>query len=646
MNSACTGYYEVSLLRSSAPILSYRCQEKLQPGQRVRVPVKSTHKDAVVLKVTEQPDFETSEITEILSLRYRKWQMEAARFIAGYYFSSFGEAIALFLPYRFDLSASSVGEAVVGHIAQATDTEQFADTGRSGHLPDKKKTTELPKLSPAQQKAYDTLSRKGAALLFGVTGSGKTELYITRMAEMMKAGKSSILLMPEIALTPQMEKRLKRYFGDTVALWHSRLRKKKKEEILEGIHTGRIRIIAGARSALFVPLENLGLIIVDEEHDDSYKAMTKPRYHARDLALYLGKKLDAQVWLASATPSVSSFVKYPVVRLKEPFVRTRKNYRFVSGDSLTPSILKALEENYRKGEQSLVFVPTRASFKYLWCEACGQTHRCPYCSVGMSLHRRRRHLRCHHCNYTEPIREECAHCGHAPLKSDRIGTEEAIEIIERAIPGIRVEQFDKDAITTPGKLEKALKRIEKGESDVIVGTQMLSKGHDYPNITLSVITGLDYLMGMGDYRARERAVALLHQIAGRSGRNKDAQVLIQSSRPEEFHPYLEDYEVFLKEEAEFRRGGDYPPFVHLARLLIAHKEEGKAAEKTRKVEEKLRSLPGVEVVGAGPSPIERIAGKYRYTILLRSTERKKLLQALHAIAERGVEIDMDPVDFA
>ena len=625
-------YFEVILLRSAAPSLTYHYHQELTPGQLVEVEVKSHRKKAVVLRQCETVPFKTLPISRILEYHYKEWQQKSARFIAGYYFSSLGESFAQILPYPIERrNKKNVSEKVVSKEGRGLKTMQDVS---------------LPNLSTFQQRAYTALREKKNALLFGVTGSGKTELYITRMAEMLAEGKSSILLMPEIALTPQMERRLTRYFGESVALWHSRLRKKKKEEILEGIHEGHIRIVAGARSALFVPLRDLGLIIVDEEHDDSYKAMTRPRYHARDLALYIGKQREAQVWLASATPSVSSYVKHPVVRLKEPYVRTNKEYRFVPGDTLTPTILDALAANYRRGEQSLVFVPTRASFKYLWCEACGRTHTCPYCSVGMSLHRRRRHLRCHHCNYTEPIRESCLHCGHAPLKSDRIGTEEMIELIERAIPGIRVEQFDKDAITTPGKLEKALRRIEKGESDVIVGTQMLSKGHDYPNITLSVITGLDYLSGMGDYRARERALALLHQIAGRSGRNKDALVLIQSAHPEEYEPYLYDYEGFLQEEKEFRRIGSYPPFTHLARLLIAHKEENHAADKTRTLVAALQKFPQIEIVGHGPAPLERIAGKYRYTILLRSKARKPLLQALHAVNEREVEIDMDPVEFS
>ncbi len=616
-------YVELALLRSAAPRLTYCYASDLEPGQLVKAPVKGTLKETVVLHSVEEPEFEIQSIAEVLPYRYRPWQIETARFIAEYYFSSFGEAIGLFLPFQ-----------------------QNEETDSRNNPPEIPSIEELPQLSPAQKQAYEALSKEQNALLFGVTGSGKTELYIHRMAEMLAVGKSCILLMPEIALTPQMEKRLKRYFGDSVALWHSRLTRKKKEAILEGIRSGEVRIVAGARSALFVPLEDLGLIIVDEEHDDSYKAMTRPRYHARDLAVYLGQKIGAQVWLASATPSVTSYVRFPVIRLKEPYIQTRKEYRFLPGDTLNTPILKALEENYRRGEQSLVFVPTRASFKYLWCENCGRTHQCPYCSVGMSLHRRRRHLRCHHCNYTEPIRESCAECGHSPLKSDRIGTEEAMEIIERAIPGIRIEQFDKDAITTPGKLEKALKRIESGESDVIVGTQMLSKGHDYPNITLSVITGLDYLLGLGDYRARERAVALLHQIAGRSGRSKDAKILIQSAQAETFAPWLEDYEPFLKEEAEFRRIGNYPPFAHLARVLVARKEEDTAAAKTAELAERLRNYKGIEIVGHGPAPLERIAGKYRYTILLRAAKRTDLLRALHAVAERGVEIDMDPVEFS
>ena len=406
----------------------------------------------------------------------------------------------------------------------------------------------------------------------------------------MEEEKTSIFLMPEISLTPQMEKRLKVYFGDAVAMWHSKLTKKKKASILEGIEEGSIRIIAGARSALFVPLSNLGLIIVDEEHDDSYKAMTRPRYHARDVAVLMGQKLGAKVLLASATPSMTSYHKFDVVKLGKPYIETNKRYKFITGDSICRPILTMLDKNFKDKEQSLLFLPTRGNFKYLYCENCGQTHRCPYCSVGMALHRQRRHLKCHYCNFTEAIADTCTQCGHSPLKSERMGTQEAIEVIKTTIEGIEVEQFDKDSITTAKKLKEALGRFESGESNLLLGTQMLSKGHDYAGITLSVIMGLDYILGLADYRARERAMSLLFQIAGRSGRAKEADVIVQTGDPEFFKTYLHDYEEFIKDELAFLDIANYPPFASLARILIAHKDESKAGKITLDTVTKLESI--------------------------------------------------------
>ncbi len=370
-----------------------------------------------------------------------------AKFISEYYFSSLGEAISLFMPFKNASSKSLSPESIEGKV--------------------------LPRLSVSQQKAYDQLLEKEKALLFGVTGSGKTEIFISLMAKMLEEGKTSIFLMPEISLTPQMEKRLKVYFGDSVAMWHSKLTKKKKESILEGIEEGSIRIVAGARSALFVPLANLGLIIVDEEHDDSYKAMTRPRYHARDVAVLMGSKLGAKVLLASATPSMGSYYKYDVVKLDKPYIQTEKKYTFISGDKINDTMLDALHTHYKAGNQSLLFLPTRGNFKYLYCESCGKTHLCPYCSVGMALHRKHRHLKCHYCNFTEAIQDTCTYCGHTPLKSERMGTVEAIEIISEAVEGLQIEQFDKDSITTAKKLKEALKRFETGESQLLLGTQML-----------------------------------------------------------------------------------------------------------------------------------------------------------------------------
>ena len=585
------------------------------------MPLKTTVKEAVIINEQEKPDFKTAEIISVSQKYYSSEQMEMAKFISEYYFSSFSEAISLFIPFGKKQRQVNSEELIVN----------------SG---------DVPTLSASQQKAYEQLLEKDKALLFGVTGSGKTEIFISLFAKMLSEGKTCIFLMPEISLTPQMEKRLKVYFGDAVAMWHSKLTKKKKESILQEIEEGKIHIIAGARSALFVPLSNLGLIVVDEEHDDSYKAMTRPRYHARDVAVLMGQKLGAKVVLASATPSVSSYFKYDVVKLDKPYVQSQKKYTFIEGDSINHTILDALHTHYKAGNQSLLFLPTRGNFKYLYCENCGKTHLCPYCSVGMALHRKYKHLKCHYCNFTQTIVDTCTHCGHTPLKSERMGTVEAIEIISEAIEGIQIEQFDKDSITTANKLKEALGRFERGESQVLLGTQMLSKGHDYANITLSVIMGLDYILGLSDYRARERAVSLLFQIAGRSGRAKEAEVIVQTGDAAFFEQYLQDYEAFMKDELGFLKMAQYPPFVSLARILIAHKDEAKASKITLDTVTKLKAFKEIEIVGHGKAGVEKIANKYRFTILLRAKSRVPLLKSLHSVDCREIEIDMDPVEFS
>jgi len=579
----------------------------------------------MVLKEVEKPeDFKTFEIVDIQKRYYSTTQIEIATFIATYYFSSLGEALGLFIPRRVLFSTHQEKE----------------NNDALENIPCK-----LPTLSSDQEKAYQEILTKDRSLLFGVTGSGKTEIFISLMAKTISEGKKVIFLIPEISLTPQMQNRLEKYFGNRVIMWHSKLTSLQKERYLNAIYNDEVDIVAGARSALFTPLKDVGLIIVDEEHDDSYKSMMKPRYHARDMAVYMGNKIGAKVLLASATPSLSSYYKYEVVRLFKPFIKTEKRYFFVNGTSLTNAMIKRLNYNFKIGEQSLLFVPTRGNFKYLYCQKCGVTHLCPFCSVGMALHRKVRHLKCHYCNYTEAIRDTCTHCGHTPLTSQRMGTVEAKEMIESAIPDMVVEQFDRDSITTPSKLKKALKRFEAKESHLLLGTQMLSKGHDYANITLSIILGIDHILGLSDYRARERAMALLIQIAGRSGRAKSADVIIQSANQDFFELYLNDYEAFLRDE-QFFVEDMYPPYRSLARILIAHTKEEKASKITLDVVNKLKAFKEIEIVGHGKAPIERISNKFRFNILLRSEKRSTLLRALHSVNNRAIEIDMDPVEFS
>jgi primosomal protein N' (replication factor Y) len=628
-------YYQTTLLKSSAPILTYHSEEAIEIGQLVNVPVHSKTKLAMILKEVEKPkEFKTFKIGNLLESYYSSSQIEIATFISIYYFSSLGEALALFIPHRGRLPSH-----------QNIESKEILEKKESLNGAIAIDSYEMPRLSIDQQKAYEALLKKDKALLFGVTGSGKTEIFISLMAKTIKEGKRAIFLIPEISLTPQMQNRLEKYFGKRVIMWHSKLTKIQKEKYLKAIYADEVDIVAGARSALFTPLKDVGLIIVDEEHDDSYKSMMKPRYHARDMAVYMGQKLKAKVVLASATPSLASYYKYDVVRLSKPFIQTEKRYFFVNGTSLSNAMIKRLDHNFKIDEQSLLFVPTRGNFKYLYCQKCGVTHLCPFCSVGMALHRNVRHLKCHYCNYTEAIREVCTHCGYTPLTSQRMGTVEAKEIIEHAIPNMVVEQFDRDSITTPSKLKKALKRFEAKESHLLLGTQMLSKGHDYANITLSIILGIDYILGLSDYRARERAMSMLIQIAGRSGRAKSADVIIQSSNQDFFELYLNNYEAFLKDEMFFVEDM-YPPFRSLARVLISHIKEEKASKTTLDTVTKLKEFKDIEIIGHGKAPIERIANKFRFNILLRAKKRTALLRALHSINTPAIEIDMDAVEFS
>ncbi|MDD2950688.1 MAG: primosomal protein N', partial [Sulfuricurvum sp.] len=483
------------------------------------------------------------------------------------------------------------------------------------------------------------------SLLFGDTGAGKSEIYMRRMDEILSEGKRCLLLLPEISLTPQMESRFCAHFGDAVVLWHSKMTPKQKKVTLEKIYSGEAHIIVGPRSALFLPIADLGLIVVDEEHDESYKSSSRPRYNARDMAVYIGNLLKIPVVLGSATPSLGSYAKYPFFRLRGGFYESKRTFVFEpSLEALTPSIDRVVLENFALGHQGIVFIPTRANFKYTVCESCGYHVECPFCSVGMSQHKNSRALKCHYCNYTEVLPKICPKCQSGALRTARLGTAEAVEHFNQLSQDMRVQQFDRDIITTQNKLIKVLASFNRHEIDLLVGTQMLSKGHDYHDIALAIVMGLDNLLSQSDYRAREKALSLLVQIAGRSGRKQNATVIVQSFNEHFFREYLEDYEKFLIDELRIRNGR-YPPTKKLARLLYAHKNGLKAKEAMEEAVAQLQRMEKVQIVGFGASAIERIADKYRFQILLRSDKSTDLIRAIKHIKSPMMEIDMDPIEF-
>jgi len=611
-------YYTLSILGSPLEPLTFSSLTAFQELDVVTLPFQNKEKDAVILKEVLEPDFKTVEILTSKGLCFSDIQYQFSKFIRDYYFCSLAEAFSLFIPFKKDIEEDE--------LTIVKDESNII-------------------LSDKQDLALKELQKHKVSLLFGDTGSGKTEIYMKWFEELLSENKRVLMLMPEISLTPQMQDRLEEHFGDAVVMWHSKLTKKQKQKALEKIYDGSARVIAGARSTLFLPINDLGLIVVDEEHDDSYKASSRPRYNARDMAIYYASLLGIPTLLGSATPSLSSYVKFPYVRLKGGHFN--QNRRFVYEphiEEITPIIEEAVTKIAAKKEQAMLFLPTRANFKYMICDHCGYTYKCPYCDVGMSLHKFARRVKCHYCNFQEPIPEVCPECKTGNLLSSRLGTAEAVEHFEEKYPELKVAQFDRDKITTQKKLKALLDSFNNGEIDLLIGTQMLSKGHDYHDVTLAVIQGIDNILQMSDYRAREKALSLLIQIAGRSGRKKDAIVLVQSFYQEFFEPYIGKYEEFLDEEKEFRKEM-YPPYKKLSRLSFAHMKKEKANDKMNEVLQKLYSAPNIEIVGHGPSPIEKIANKFRFQILLRADKSTDLIKAIKMSKNVLCEVDMDPIDF-
>jgi primosomal protein N' (replication factor Y) len=574
--------------------------------------------DGVVVSLSTKPEFNTNEILEITRYYYSTKQLELAKFISTYYICSLGDALSLIIPFDNDEK-----------------TTQIIDSSKI-----------KIDLSKQQEDALLFLKQHKVSLLFGDTGSGKTEIYMSYFQEILTSKKRSIFLMPEISLTPQMGLRLEQYFGDEVVMWHSKLTPLQKRKTMAKIYNGTAKIIAGPRSALFLPIKDLGLIVVDEEHDDSYKSSSRPRYNARDIAIYMGKIYNVPVVLGSATPSLGSYTKFEHTRLKGGHFKSSKEFIYErSSEMLSPLLMNQLQETIKQNNQAIVFLPTRANFKYLLCGDCGHTYECVFCSIGMSVHQKSRALKCHYCNYTQAIPQKCSECGSTHLTSSRLGTAEVLKDISEEFPHAKVEQFDRDIITTQAKLKKALKRFNNKETDILVGTQMLSKGHDYHGVTLAVVLGMDNMLNMSDYRAREKALSSLIQVAGRSGRKQNAKVFVQSFNEDFFKTYVDNYEDFLEEEKLFREGL-YPPYKKLCRVLFAHKNGSKAQDEMLKMVDNLSNMPNIEIVGYGKCAIERVANKYRFEILLRSDKSTDLIKAIKVSKIILAEIDMDPIEFS
>ena len=612
-------YYELAILKSPLQNLTYESEEIIENGSLVEVILAKRKNSnlAVVIKKVDKPDFKCSTILSIKDEFYSNFMLQIGDFISKYYICSMGFALSLFQTFNKNI------------------------VYENSSIEYKKEIT----LSSFQQEAKDFLDSKKQALLFAKTGAGKTEIYIKTIKEILKQGKQAVFLMPEISLTPQMEKRLEEVFDSSVAIWHSKVTAKRKKEILNKLQNGDIKLIAGARSALFLPYSNLGLIIVDEEHDNSYKSDTTPRYNAKDLAIFIAKKFDLRLILGSATPSINSFYKIPYFELDKTFYETKKSYIFEnSSQNISNKTLELIKKSIENKNQTIVFLPTRANFKHQICFDCGKSVECPFCSVSMSLHKNDLALKCHYCGFAQKIPEFCPSCKTGIVRNHRVGTAEIEELLKNEFPNSIIKRFDKDSVNSEKSLKKILDEFNENKIDVLVGTQMLSKGHDYHNVKLAVVLGMDSLLNMSSYKARENALSLLLQISGRSGRNGFGEVVIETKNEEFFKYYLEEsnYKEFLNSELEFRKDL-YPPFVKLARVVLSSTNGLKIKEELNEIVKDLKNNKDIEVVGFGECTIFKIANKYRYEVVIRSKDVKALLNALHYLKSTNISIDMDTI---
>ncbi|XAK23359.1 primosomal protein N' [Campylobacter coli] len=609
-------YYELAVFGLYLQNLIFHSEEEIPALREVIIDLKNKKNlRALVLKECQKPEFQTKEIKEITPFSLSCVQFELAKFISYYYTSKLGFVLGLFSTHQT-------------------------------YTCDPVKIENEPKLSQKQKEALEFVKTNPTSLLFADTGSGKTEIYICLIKQYLEQGKQVLLLMPEISLTPQMQKRLEVYFKDKFFLWHSKISKKKKQENLERFCKGETLLVAGARSALFLPFVNLGLVIVDEEHDNSYKASNQPYINARDLALFLSSKFDIKVLLGSATPSLTSFYKQKSFRLKGTFFESKKHFLYDESElGITPMLLGELKKSLENQKQAIIFLPTKANFRQIVCKDCGQTIKCPFCSIAMSLHKKRNVLKCHYCNYTSLIEQNCPSCQGAMLEARKMGTAELQELLQEALPLARIAKFDSDEITSIRKLNAILKDFNENNIDILIGTSMLAKGHDYHSVDLSVILGLDEYLFRPNFKASEETLALAMQVAGRAGRKGEGRVLLQTKNRNFFERYIEDYDSFLQDELENRKDL-YPPFKRLLRIVIEDKEQKQAQNLCKKLVDQISHILKVEIIGYGACSIEMLKGQYRFYILLRSDFYKALIKIQeYALNFKNVSVDIDPIDF-
>jgi primosomal protein N' (replication factor Y) len=719
------------------------------PGVRVRVPLgRRSVVGTVLARISVNPAFEAKPLEAVLDDApfVPPAVVELCQWVAEYYVSGIGDAIGVAMPPGSRTKVSGFKTIRVAH-ATAFGLDTARAGGQPGLTPKQRLALEelagasaglsgralrergvggavvtklvaaglatflderderdplaaasastnevAPALSVDQQSAFDTLQALSradgfrAAVLYGVTGSGKTEVYVHLAETVCARGLRVLVLVPEIALTLSAVARFYRSFGGRVAVQHSGLSTGERHDQWHRIRCGEVDVVIGTRSAVFAPIDRLGLIIVDEEHDSSYKQEEVPRYHGRDVAVMRASREGALVVLGSATPSLESFRNADTGRyarvsldrrvLDRPLASVRLvDMRTVYAEEgpdvvISQELAAAIGDRLTKGEQSLVLLNRRGYSTSVFCRQCTKPMECPHCSVSLTVHGARRshdhsrisrttrtvsrgRARCHYCNYAIPVPAQCPVCASPYMEQAGFGTERVEEEVRSLYPDARMARIDRDSIRKRGALTSLLSRFATGQIDVLVGTQMIAKGHDFPGVTLVGVISADVGLGLPDFRAAERTFQLLTQVAGRAGRGERlGEAIIQTLNPGHYSVELacrQDYVGFYEKEVDFRRAMQYPPLFALINVIVRGKTEDAAMLGANLLVRRLQPVEGFRVLGPAPAPLGRLRGEHRVQLFLKGPRRvqmrDRLRQALDGLPalRRRVSIDVDPM---
>ncbi len=543
-----------------------------------------------------------------------------------------------------------------------------------------KQTTKLP-LTDEQSRALKEIekcideNKHETFLVHGVTGSGKTEIYLQAIERVINRGEEAIVLVPEISLTPQMVERFRGRFGEQVAVLHSGLSIGEKYDEWRKIHRKEVQVVVGARSAIFAPFENLGIIIIDEEHETTYKQEEAPRYHAKDVAIKRGQLNRCPVVLGSATPTLEAYARttrnvYRLLTLEKrvndrplppvEIVDMRSELQAGNRTMFSRLLVQKINERREKGEQIVLLLNRRGYSNFILCRDCGFVDECPHCDISLTYHKRDHRLKCHYCLYEKPLPNRCPSCESEAIHFFGTGTERVQEALYDAIPGIRVLRMDVDTTRRKGAHERILRQFEQKEADVLLGTQMIAKGLDFKNVTLVGVLAADAMLHLPDFRSAERTFQLLTQVSGRAGRHElTGEVVVQTYTPDHYSIVLAsryDYPAFYHHEMELRRSFRYPPYYYLVRIQLADERRNNVYAKSVQVGNFLRQhlTNKAIMLGPSPAPIPRLKNRYRFQLLIKYRHEPHLLDALHDLSQQFVKerrqglqmtIDINPYQF-